>query len=77
MLHALAWEERNVGQMAEEFGVTPAVASHHLRALESVGFLRRRRRERWVSYRLDRERLRWGIARLLKYLRGEGKRDEK
>lgn len=76
MLRALAWEERNVGQMAEELEITPAVASHHLRVLEGAGFLHRRRRERWVSYRLDRERLRWGIVKLLKYLRAGGKRDE-
>lgn len=72
MLRALAWEERNVGQMAEEFGITPAVASHHLRALEGAGFLHRRRRGRRVSYRLDRERLRWGIVNLYRYLKSGG-----
>jgi hypothetical protein len=38
-------------------GLSPALVSHHLRALRASGILRERRRGRWVFYSLDLGRL--------------------
>ena len=57
ILRYIAHEERCVGAVAEEFGIAPSVASHHLKVLENAGFVHRHKGRRWVRYQLDLEAL--------------------
>jgi ArsR family transcriptional regulator, arsenate/arsenite/antimonite-responsive transcriptional repressor len=60
--------ERCVCDLGSALGLSPALASHHLRVLRSSGLIRERRVGRWVYYSLDHdrvERLRYWIDRLL------------
>lgn len=49
--------ERCVCDLGAALGLSPALASHHLRVLRSSGLLRERRAGRWVYYSLDLARL--------------------
>jgi ArsR family transcriptional regulator len=49
--------ERCVCDLGTALGLSPALASHHLRALRSSGLIRERRSGRWVYYALDVDRL--------------------
>jgi DNA-binding transcriptional ArsR family regulator len=49
--------ERCVCDIGTALGLSPALASHHLRALRSSGLIRERQVGRWVYYALDLERL--------------------
>ena len=53
----LAGGERCVCDLGTALGLSPALASHHLRALRSSGLLRERRAGRWGYYALDLDRL--------------------
>jgi ArsR family transcriptional regulator len=60
--------ERCVCDLGGELGLSPALASHHLKVLRSSGLIRERRVGRWVHYSLDLDRMehlrRW-VDRLL------------
>jgi len=45
--------QKNVGQVAEELNVEENLASHHLRVLASLGFLKNDKKGREVFYRLN------------------------
>jgi ArsR family transcriptional regulator len=49
--------ERCVCDLGTALGLSPALASHHLRVLRSSGLIRERRAGRWVYYALDVTRL--------------------
>ena len=49
--------ERCVCDLGTALGLSPALASHHLRVLRSSGLIRERRAGRWVYYALDLARL--------------------
>jgi ArsR family transcriptional regulator len=60
--------EHCVCDVGETLALSPALVSHHLRALRDSGLLRERRSGRWVYYSLDLdalERLRAAINGLL------------
>lgn len=46
--------EMNVGSVAEDLNVEENLASHHLRVLSSLGFLKSKKRGREVFYRLNK-----------------------
>lgn len=47
---------KNVGQVAEKLNVEENLASHHLRVLASLGFLKNNKKGREVYYRLNESR---------------------
>jgi len=49
--------ETNVGAVADNLNVEENLASHHLRVLSSLGFLKSNKRGRQVFYRLNKRRL--------------------
>ena len=49
--------EHCVCDVGDMLGLSPALVSHHLRALRGSGILRERRSGRWVFYSLDLDRL--------------------
>jgi len=49
--------EHCVCDVGEMLGLSPALVSHHLRALRTSGLLRERRSGRWVYYSLELDRL--------------------
>lgn len=49
--------EHCVCDVGETLGLSPALVSHHLRALSGVGLLRERKAGRWVYYSLDLQAL--------------------
>ncbi len=53
MLHALAEQERSVGELAEPFDMSLAAASKHVKVLEKAGLIRREVRWRTHVCRLD------------------------
>jgi ArsR family transcriptional regulator len=60
--------EHCVCDVGDALALSPALVSHHLRALRESGLLRERRSGRWVYYSLDLERLahlRLALAELL------------
>ena len=57
ILQMLTEGETNVGTVAENLKVEENLASHHLRVLASLGFLKSNKRGRQVFYRLDEEEL--------------------
>ena len=50
---ALAADERNVGELADEVGLTHSAVSHHLRHLRQMRLVRARKDGRYVYYHLD------------------------
>jgi ArsR family transcriptional regulator len=61
--------EHCVCDVGDKLALSPALVSHHLRALRESGLLRERRSGRWVYYSLDLEaleRLRAAVNGLLK-----------
>ena len=60
--------EHCVCDVGDTLALSPALVSHHLRALRDSGLLRERRSGRWVYYSLDLdglERLRAAVTNLL------------
>jgi ArsR family transcriptional regulator len=60
--------EHCVCDVGDKLALSPALVSHHLRALRESGLLRERRSGRWVYYSLDLEaleRLRSAVTGLL------------
>lgn len=68
IVELLGHGERCVCDLGSVLGLSPALASHHLKVLRSSGLIRERRVGRWVHYSLDPDRMeqlhRW-IDRLL------------
>lgn len=57
ILQMLSEKETNVGEVAENLNVEENLASHHLRVLASVGFLKNQKKGREVFYRINKARL--------------------
>jgi ArsR family transcriptional regulator len=57
ILQMLSKGETNVSTVAENLNVEENLASHHLRVLASVGFLRSQKKGREVFYQLNKTRL--------------------
>lgn len=57
ILQMLSEGETNVGTVAENLNVEENLASHHLRALASAGFLKNNKKGREVFYKLNKARL--------------------
>ena len=57
ILDMLSKGETNVGTVAENLNVEENLASHHLRVLTSLGFLRNRKKGREVFYQLNKSKL--------------------
>lgn len=49
---------KGVGEIAEEAGISPSLASHHLRLLRSARLLRPQRAGKTVTYELDDDHVR-------------------
>jgi len=56
ILDFLSDEPKNVGQVAEKLNVEENLASHHLRVLASLGFLKNSKKGREVYYKLNESR---------------------
>ena len=52
----LSGGERNVGSVADDLNVEENLASHHLRVLSSLGFLRSNKKGREVYHRINKNR---------------------
>lgn len=57
ILQMLSDGETNVGDVAEGLNVEENLASHHLRVLASLGFLKSNKKGREVYYRLNKTKL--------------------
>lgn len=57
ILDILSNDEQKVGNVSEKLGVEENLASHHLRVLSSLGFLKSDKRGREVYYRLNKTRM--------------------
>jgi len=57
ILEMLSKGETNVSTVAENLNVEENLASHHLRVLSSVGFLKSHKKGREVFYKLNKARL--------------------
>ena len=57
ILQFLSDGQRNVSQVADRLNVEENLASHHLRVLAALGFLRNDKKGREVYYRLNETRL--------------------
>jgi DNA-binding transcriptional ArsR family regulator len=57
ILDILSSDEQKVGIVSEKLGVEENLASHHLRVLSSLGFLKSDKRGREVYYRLNKTRM--------------------
>lgn len=57
ILQMLSTGETKVGDVAEKLNVEENLASHHLRVLASVGFLKNSKKGREVYYSLNTKRL--------------------
>lgn len=57
ILQFLSDGQRNVSQVADRLNVEENLASHHLRVLASLGFLKNDKKGREVYYRLNETRL--------------------
>ncbi|MFC1700494.1 ArsR/SmtB family transcription factor [Patescibacteria group bacterium] len=57
ILQFLSDGQRNVSQVADRLNVEENLASHHLRVLAALGFLKNDKRGREVYYRLNETRL--------------------
>jgi ArsR family transcriptional regulator len=53
ILRYLSGGQRNVSQVADKLNVEENLASHHLRVLASLGFLRNDKKGREVFYRIN------------------------
>lgn len=56
ILEFLSDGQKNVTQVAENLRVEENLASHHLRVLADLGFLKNRKKGRQVFYRINRRR---------------------
>jgi ArsR family transcriptional regulator len=56
ILNFLSTGQKNVGQVADRLNVEENLASHHLRVLASLGFLKNNKKGREVYYRLNETR---------------------
>jgi len=54
IMQMLSSGERNVGSVADDLNVEENLASHHLRVLSSLGFLRSNKKGREVYYRINK-----------------------
>jgi len=57
ILQYLGSGQRNVGEVAEKLNVEENLASHHLRVLASLGFLKNDKKGREVFYKINKEKL--------------------
>lgn len=57
ILTMLSGGSKNVGQVAETLEVEENLASHHLRVLAGLGFLKSNKKGREVYYSINRERV--------------------
>lgn len=57
ILQFLSDDQRNVSQVADRLNVEENLASHHLRVLASLGFLKNEKKGREVYYRLNDTRV--------------------
>jgi len=57
ILEMLSETEQKVGVVSEKLGVEENLASHHLRVLSSLGFLKSDKRGREVYYKLNKAKL--------------------
>jgi len=57
ILEMLSGDEQKVGIVSEKLGVEENLASHHLRVLSGLGFLKSDKRGREVFYRLNKAKI--------------------
>ena len=57
ILDILSNGERRVGEVSDKLSVEENLASHHLRVLSGLGFLKSDKRGREVYYRINRQRM--------------------
>ena len=57
ILTMLSGGQKNVGLVAEKLNVEENLASHHLRVLSSLGFLKSDKKGREVFYKLNRTKI--------------------
>ena len=57
IMHALIARESNVGDLAEQVGISESAVSHHLRGLRQMRLVSSRREGKEVHYRVDDEHI--------------------
>ena len=57
IMHALIARESNVGDLAEQVGISESAVSHHLRGLRQMHLVSSRREGKEVHYRVDDEHI--------------------
>lgn len=57
IIQMLSEDPKNVGEVAKSLNVEENLASHHLRVLASLGFLKNNKKGREVYYRLNKVRI--------------------
>lgn len=57
ILQYLGDGQKNVGEVAEKLNVEENLASHHLRVLAALGFLKNDKKGREVFYKINKEKL--------------------
>jgi ArsR family transcriptional regulator len=57
IIQMLSDESQNVGHVAEQLNVEENLASHHLRVLSGLGFLKSKKKGRQVFYKLNKPKL--------------------
>jgi ArsR family transcriptional regulator len=69
ILAALLDQDLNVGQLAEQVGLSHSAVSHHLRHLRQMRLVRAQKQGRFVYYTLDDEHVRDLFAHGLAHVR--------
>lgn len=57
ILDYLSRGDKNVSEVAEELNVEENLASHHLRVLAKIGFLKNDKKGRQVFYRINKDKM--------------------
>ena len=71
ILRKVKFEEFCLGTIAKEFGLSPSVASHHLKSLEEAGLVHKRKNGRYVVFKINKERFRDLLEDMFDYLLSE------
>ena len=71
ILRKVKFEEFCLGTLAKEFGLSASVASHHLKALEEAGLVSRRKKGRYVIFKINRDRFKDLLGDISNYLLNE------
>ncbi len=72
ILRKVKFREFCLGTLAKEFGLSASVASHHLKALEEAGLVSRRKKGRYVIFKINKDKFKNLLEDMFDYLIEEG-----